>query len=114
MRPSTAFDEFTSQALADSGDIIGTESFTIAGLAGTFFGILNEFSAAREIDLGGKVGTYTATLVCTLEQFDEVSGPLDRALEGKRCTIDSRAYKIDRVAVDSSSITLGLAGLNSK
>ncbi|WP_395753326.1 hypothetical protein [Prosthecobacter sp.] len=109
------FDDFTSEALGDAGDIIGRESFTIRGLDGqTFEGILNEFTAVREIDLGGKVGTYTASLVCELEEFDELDGPLERSLEGKRLTIGGREYKIDRVSVDSSSATLGLANLNSK
>lgn len=108
------FDDFAAEALADSGDIMGTEEFTIPSLTGSFFGILNEFSAARDIDIGGKVGTYTATLVCELDQFDDLDGPLERTLEGKRCSIGSRSYKIDRAAVDSTSLTLGLAGLNSK
>jgi len=108
------FDDFTREALGDASDIVGQEEFTIPGLDGRFCGILNEFTAAREIDLGGKVGSYTATLLCGLDQFDDIVGPLELALEGRRCVIDGRSYKIDRAAVDSSSVTLGLAGLNSK
>lgn len=110
----TDFDDFTSEALADSGDIIGRETFTIPGFAGEFHGILNEFTATRDIEVGGKVGTYTATVVCELEEFDDITGPLDRSIEGKRAVFDSRTFKIERVALDSSSITLGLANLNSK
>lgn len=105
------FDDFTSEALADSGDIIGREEFTITGLTGTFEGILNEFTAARDIELGGKNGIYTATLICELDQFDDVDGPLERTLEGKRAVCNSNTYKIDRVSVDCASITLGLIGL---
>ncbi|WP_395736279.1 hypothetical protein [Prosthecobacter sp.] len=108
------FNDFTQEAFGDAGDIIGREEFTIRGLAGAFCGIMNEFTAALEIDLGGKVGTYTATLVCQLEEFDDLAGPLEKALEGKRLSIGGREYKIDRVSVDSTSATIGLANLNSK
>ena len=110
----TDFDEFTAEALTDSGDIIGRETFTIPGLAGEFRGILNEFTATRDIELAGAKGTYTATVVCELDEFDDITGPLDRSIEGKRAVFDSRTFKIERVALDSSSITLGLANLNSK
>lgn len=110
----TDFDEFTAEALTDSGDIIGRETFTIPGLTGEFHGILNEFTATRDIELAGAKGTYTATVVCELDEFDDITGPLDRSIDGKRAVFDSRTFKIERVALDSSSITLGLANLNSK
>jgi hypothetical protein len=110
----SAFDDFTDESLSSSGDIIGRESFTITGLPGSYAGIVNEFTAAREIDLGGKVGTYTATVVCELDQFDDLDGPLERTLEGKRITINGSSYKCDRAALDGSSLTLGLANLNQK
>lgn len=108
------FDDFCEEGLGASFDVVGRDDFTIAGLAGSFRGILNEFTAARDIDLGGKVGTYTATLLCELVLFDEIDGPLERALEGKRLTICGRNYKIDRAALDNCSLTLGLANLNAK
>ena len=110
----TEFDEFTAEALVESGDIIGRETFTITGLTGNFAGILNEFTAARDIEVGGTRGTYAATVICELEEFDDVTGPLDRTVEGKRAVFGSRTFKIERIALDSSSITLGLANLNAK
>lgn len=107
----TEFDDFTSEALADSGDIIGREEFTIAGITGTFEGILNEFTSARDIEMGGKNGTYTATVICELDEFDDIDGPLDRTIEGKRATFGTRVFKVERVALDGSSITLALIGL---
>jgi len=107
----SAFDDFHRSAFADASDIIGIESFTIAGIALPFTGILNEFGAAREIDLGGKSGTYTATLTCDLDQFDDLDGPLERTLDGKRVTLGGRTYKIDRAAIDSATATLGLANV---
>lgn len=107
----SAFDDFNSTAFAETSDILGTEEFTIPGLTGTFTGILNEFTAERSIDLGGKQGLYSATLVCDLDQFDDLDGPLERTLEGKRLTLSGRSYKIDRVAIDSLNATLGLANL---
>lgn len=110
----SAFDDFCGEGLGSSFDEIGRDAFSIAGIEGDFRGILNEFTAARDIDIGGKVGTYTATVLCELDQFEDLAGPLERTLEGKRLTICGRAYKIDRVSLDNCSLTLGLANLNSK
>ena len=92
----SAFDEFSDGSIADAFDIFGTETFTLSGVTGSFCGVLNEFASEKEIDLGGITGTYTATLVCQLEQFDDIDGKLERRFDGMTAT------------VDGISITLGL------
>lgn len=105
----SAFNDFHRSAFAESADIFGTEDFSIAGVVGSFTGVLNEFAAERDLMLGGKSGTYTATLTCDLDQFDDLTGPLERTLDGKRLTIAGRSFKIDRVTLDEATVTLGLA-----
>lgn len=108
------FDDFNDASLADAADIIGRESFTITGIAGSFDGILNEFASDKSLTLGGITSEYTATLVCELDQFDDISGSLERTLDGRKLTISGRDYKINRVLLDLSSITLGLANPSGK
>ena len=108
------FDDFCSESMADVGDIVGREEFTIVELAGPFSGILNEFGSVKEINIGGIVGEYTATVLCELDQFDEIDGPLERILDGRMVTLAGRKFKITRAFVDGISITLGLANPNGK
>lgn len=108
------FDDFNDEALADAGDIIGRESFTIATLEGSYAGILNEFGAVKSLTIGGIIGEYTATLVCELDQFDDLDGPLERTLDGRKITINGRELKITRVFLDGTAITLGLSNPSGK
>lgn len=106
------FDDFNSLAFGDAADVMGREEFTIGGIDETFYGLLNEFTCERDLMIGGRSGTYTATILCALADFidvDGLEGPLERALEGKRVQINGRDFKIDRAAHDGSSLTLGLS-----
>lgn len=103
-----SFAAFNAQSFADSAAIYGVETFAITGLSPEFTGILNEFAAEKQIDLGGIVGTYTATLMCELDQFDDIEGSLERALDGRTLTLAGRTYKISRCALDDTALTLGL------
>lgn len=102
------FDAYNAQSFADAAAILGTESFTIAGLDEIYRGILNEFAAEKQIDLGGLLGTYTATLLCEPSQFDDIEGRLERTLDGRLVTLSGRTYKITRCALDDTALTIGL------
>jgi len=105
----SAFDEFNDGSMADAFDIIGTERFTLSGVAGrTFEGVLNEFASEKEIDLGGITGVYTATIVCRIDQFDDLTGKLERRFDGMEATIEGRKFRVGRTAIDEVSVTLGL------
>lgn len=105
----SAFDEFNDGSMADAFDIIGTETFTLSGVAGrTFEGVLNEFASEKEIDLGGIAGIYTATIVCRIDQFDDLTGKLERRFDGMEATIEGRKFRVGRTAIDEVSVTLGL------
>jgi len=111
----SAFDDFNDAAFAEASGLIGTEEFTIVGLAQTFTGILNSFGSAKVIDLGGIRGEHTATLECEPTQFeDAIEGSLERALDGRKLTIDGRSFKITRAYLDTCSLTLGLTNPNPK
>lgn len=108
------FDDFNTAAFAEAAAVLGTESFTLTGLAGTFTGVLNAFGSAKIIDLGGIRSEVTATLECDPAQFDDIDGPLERALDGRKLTIDRREFKVTRAYLDACSLTLGLTNPNPK
>lgn len=105
----SGFDDFCEGCFADAAAIIGTASVTISGIPGrTIYGVLNEFASEKELDIGGIQGTYIATLVCELDQFDDITGKLERRFDGMTATVDGRVFKINRTAIDEISLTLGL------
>ena len=106
-----SFDDFNEQSLAEASAIYGTSSFNVAGAPYTG-GILNEFTAARQLDLGGFVGDYDATLLAPLPQFSSVATPIERTLEGTNLVIGGRTFRVDRVALDSLTATFGLSNPN--
>ena len=108
------FDDFNDCSLEDAGDIIGREDFAIVDLVGVFYGILNEYGSVKSIDIGGIIGEYTATLICELDQFEDIEGPLERTLDGRKVTLNGRTYKVTRTFFDGSSITLGLTNPSGK
>lgn len=110
----SSFDDFNSESFADAGDIIGRESFTVTNLAGYFEGVLNEFGSVKSLDIGGIVGEYTATIVCDPDEFADLSGPLERTLDGRKLTLSGRDFKITRVFLDDCAITLGLTNPSGK
>jgi len=108
------FDDFNDSSLADAGDIIGREAFTFVDGTEPFYGILNEYGSVKSIDIGGIVGEYTATLICELDQFEDLEGPLERTLDGRKVTLNGRSFKVTRTFFDGSSITLGLTNPSGK
>lgn len=110
----SAFDDFNAESFADAGEIIGMESFTITNITGSFEGILNEFGSVKSLEIGGIVGEYVATVVCYPDQFSELSGPLERTLDGRRLVIAGRDFKITRVFLDECAVTLGLTNPSGK
>jgi hypothetical protein len=102
-------DTFTEGCADDAFNIIGTAGFTISGIDGEFAGVLNEFTSERELTMGGKVGTYTATLVISRREIAaEVDQPIERALTGRSVTCEGRVFKVASVEQDSVFVTLGL------
>jgi hypothetical protein len=101
-------DQFSTSAFIEASAVMGLASFTISGQNGTFTGVLNEFESAKEIDIGGIMASYGATLVCSLSQFSAVTGSLERTIDGRTITISGRTFKAARCAVDGVAITIGL------
>lgn len=99
-------DDFMNEGLTISSEIMGETEFTIDGRPLT--GVLNEFEGEQEIELGGLLGTYNATLVCPRAQFRFFGSPLTRTLKSKIVEIDGVKYSIKRIANDSVSVSLGL------
>jgi len=103
------FDSFMSAGLAEASKTIGLVSFTIQGTSYRNAGTLDRFTASRELEMGGFVGNFDATILCLRSKFTESSGtPLERTFEGKLLVIDSRTFKIARVEMDETSVTFGL------
>lgn len=103
------FDSFTASALSESLDVFGRVSFTLDGTPYPNAGLLNEFDSARELEIGGFVGNFNATLLCQRSKFTETPGvPLERTLDGKLLVIDGRTFRVGKASMDESSVTLGL------
>lgn len=95
--------------MTDAFAIIGGIAFTISGIDGEFSGVLNEYTSQRELDIGGLIGTYTATLVAKRREIAaEVTGQIEKVLTGRKVTIEGRVFKIANVGHDSISVTLTL------
>lgn len=100
------FDDMVAAGMAGAEDLFGSTPFTLDGR--TYQGVLNEYAGEQEVEIGGILGNYNATLVCQKPQFRLVAKPLQKSLNGALITIESIGYRIERVAVDSASVTLGL------
>lgn len=95
--------------MSEALDVFGRVSFTLNGTIYANAGMLNEFDSARELEIGGFVGSFSATLVCERSKFTETSGTaLERSLDGKLVVIDGRTFKVAKASMDESSVTLGL------
>jgi len=99
-------DDFMAEGLMVTENVSGSDEFTLAGK--TYYGVLNEFEGTEEIELGGVLSSYNATIVCQRPQFRALGSPLARVLKGKVISIESTNYTIQRVANDRVSVTLGL------
>lgn len=102
----SAFSDMIDAGMGEAEDIFGGTSFVLDSRS--YSGILNEYEGEQEMELDGMLGTYNATLVCQKAQFRMVTKPLQKTLNGKIITLDGLGYVVARVAVDSSSVTLGL------
>jgi len=100
------FDTFNSAAFGAAAAIFGEVSFTLDSV--TYTGVLNEFTAERELEIGGFVGNFAATLVCSLAQFSAITAPVERTLEGHQLTLSGRTFRIQKAAADECTLTLGL------
>lgn len=89
-------------------DTIGEVAVTITGVSGSPLAIIDQFSAERELEMGGFVGTYDARAVVRLTFLSGVTAPIERTLEGKTLTTDGRTFRIDTVELDTVTATLGL------
>jgi hypothetical protein len=103
------FDEFSSSAFSQAGSIIGVESFTLTGIDDEFTGILNEYESNKQLDVGGIMAEYTATITCELDQFDDLDGPLERWIDGRVVNIAGRRFKVVTTRLDTVSLTIMLA-----
>lgn len=102
----SAFDDMISAGLEEASAMFGETAFTFEGR--TFHGVLNEYAGEQEVEIGGILGSYNATLVCAKPQFRLVTKPLQKTLNGALITMEGIGYRVERVSVDSASVTLGL------
>lgn len=100
------FSDFVDFGMDDASDVFGVTSWTMDGKA--YNGVLNEYEGEQEVELDGMLASYSATLVCSKSQFVRLAKPLQSTFRNKTIIIDSVSYKVARVAVDSSSVTIGL------
>jgi hypothetical protein len=102
----SAFDDFNEASFGEAEDVFGTTSFTIDGQG--YIGLVNEFEGDHEVELDGMLVSCNATLVCTKAQFRMLTKPLQKTLQKKTVIMDAVSYIIERAAVDSAGVTLGL------
>ena len=100
------FDDFIADALGTAEEVFGGLAFTIDAVSYT--GILNEFSGDEEVELGGVLYAFSATLVCQRPQFSALTAPLHKTLQGKHVLIDGIKYRVAKAIADTASVTLGL------
>jgi uncharacterized protein len=104
----SAFNDFNTQSMGDAAETIGETSVTITGVSGSPKAIVDQFTAERELEMGGYVGTYDARAMVRLTYLSGVTAPIERTLEGGTLTVDGRTFRIDVVELDSVTATLGL------
>ncbi len=103
------FDDTMSAGLDDAFVVFGPVTFAIDGTTYRDAGILNEFDSARELEIGGFVGSFNATLLCKRSKFTETTGTLlERTLDGKLLVIQGRTFRIAKASVDETGVLLGL------
>jgi len=103
----SAFTSFADQGFADAAEVFGTSSCTINGAS--VQAIVDQFSATREMEIGGFVGDYDAIAIVRRSALSGVTAPIERTLEGKTFVVDGRTFRIDRVQLDEVSATFGLS-----
>jgi hypothetical protein len=109
----SAFDDFNTQSMGDAEEAIGGIAVTItlpsgSTVSGSPKAIVDQFTAERELEMGGYVGTYDARAMVRLTYLSGVTAPIERTLEGGTLTVDGRTFRIDVVELDSVTATLGL------
>lgn len=102
----SAFDDMIAAGMESAEGLFGSTPFSLEGR--NYEGVLNEYAGEQEVEIGGILGSYSATLVCQKPQFRLHAKPLQKTLNGALITIEGIGYRIERVAVDSASVTLGL------
>jgi hypothetical protein len=97
-------DDFMSAAFTEAATIIGKVSFTIAGVFGTFTGILDRHASSQSLseEGGGLVLRASATIVASKPQFQA------RPTKNAQLTVQGQTYEIDDVEDDSTAYTLKL------
>lgn len=107
----SAFDEFNAAAFDDAVFTIGTSNFSVSNVSYTG-GVLNEYTASKQMEVGGLVGEYDATLMVRSTKFSNIASPVERTLEGQVVVIEGRSFRIEQVISDSLTVTLLLANKN--
>lgn len=103
------FDAFMSASLDESFAVFGALDFVLDGQSYTKAGVINEYDSARELEIGGFVGSFNATLLCKRSKFTETTGTLlERTLDGKLLVIQGRTFRIAKASVDETGVLLGL------
>lgn len=96
-------DDFMTGAFTEAMVIIGTVSFTIVGITGTFTGVLDQVAKDREKIDGGFLADHDATLSVQLSQFTSTV-----PAAGMDLAIGSDNYRIAETKEDSVAYTLAI------
>jgi hypothetical protein len=95
--------DFLNQSFDAAATIMGTVSFTVPGITGTFIGVFDRAAKNEKGQDAGFLPDYDATLVAELDQFPSEPGV------GKNLAIGSDLYRIQRLEVDAIAYTFYLA-----
>ncbi len=106
------FSDFCASGMSAAFTVVGTKSATI--LSVPYNAVIDQFSAARELEIGGFVGEYDATALIQAADMSAVTAPIERTLEGQTLTVDSRTFRIDLVHIDEAGVLLGLSNPNKR
>jgi len=94
--------DFLNSAFDSAAATIGTVSFTVPGITGTFIGVFDRTMKQEKGQDTGFLPDYDATLVAEVDQFPSEPGV------GKNLAIGSVNYRIMAVEVDAITYTLRL------
>lgn len=107
----SAFTDFLAAGFDESGEIFGMTEVTIDGHP--FFALLDQYSASKEVVVGGMMGLYDGTCMIKASLLAEhFSAPLEKTLAKKKLTAGTRVFRIDRASEDELTLTLALVNPN--
>ena len=103
----SAFTDFATQGFDEALDVIGRTEVTISGH--TYDAILDQFTSAKELDVGGFVGEFDAVVMMAAADLSgDFAAPIDKTVVGLTLSVASRTYRIEKATMDELTLTLAL------